>query len=259
MWSRRGKDEHTEIHWKANVWECLKYELSFTDREFGNFFSDFGIDIHTEKYTKIGTSKAKKLRSFWEQESDALVADVLEGLVDLSEETSQSFTDDFNPSERDIVGAREAIARFKSGSSNALSKFQQELASLQVQLEELPDKHLNLPIKFIRGSDSKLRRNPRTVTLSNFSITNVTYTNGSVVAKIQIGCVAAMGVTTFLATYPDAKDGYHELRDDLQYLSTSIFDSIEEGAPVPQEPDSQNVSYYFLKPDTIEENLKKLR
>ncbi len=86
----------------------------------------------------------------------------------------------------------------------------------------------------------------------------MTYSDGSVVAKIQIGCAAALGITTFLATYPDAKDGYHELRDDLQAVSSQIFDAIDDGAPPPEDQESINVSYYFLKPETAEENMKKL-
>ena len=46
------------------------YVGDFSDRTFGNFFSDYGIDIHSEKYQIYGTSKAKKLRAFWELEPD---------------------------------------------------------------------------------------------------------------------------------------------------------------------------------------------
>ena len=42
------------------------YVLNFSDRTFGEFvFEAVGIDIHDEKYTGEGTSKAKKLRTFW--------------------------------------------------------------------------------------------------------------------------------------------------------------------------------------------------
>jgi len=53
------------------------YVLDFTDATFGEFFGRHKIDIHTQKYQTYGTSKAKKLRAFWEQESDAVVAPVL--------------------------------------------------------------------------------------------------------------------------------------------------------------------------------------
>ena len=62
------------------------YVLDFSDSTYGDFFSKFGIDIHDDKkYLVNGTSKAKKMRAFWEQEEDATVARVLNELVDLYE------------------------------------------------------------------------------------------------------------------------------------------------------------------------------
>lgn len=268
------------------------YVLSFSDREFGDFFADHEVEIHSSKYTANGTSKAKKLRSFWDLENDGLVARVLRRLVLVSKEEAKTpLSDDARPSVEDLERAENAINRLEetqgsgrtsdkpfflatltvtisdisfsdfikqSGNSNSLSKFQHELAALQTKLEALPEKHLNLPMKFKRGSGSSLEKNPRTITLSNFSVINVTYSDGSVVAKIQIGCAAALGITTFLATYPDAKDGYQELRNDLQALSSQIFVANDDGAPPPEDQESNNVGYYFLKPETAEENMKKL-
>lgn len=54
------------------------YVLHFSDSTFGTFFADFEIEINTDrKYQKYGSSKAKKLRAFWETESDNLVGQVL--------------------------------------------------------------------------------------------------------------------------------------------------------------------------------------
>ena len=62
------------------------YVLDFSDRTYGDFFADFGIDIHgDERYLISGTSKAKKMRAFWEQDEDAIVANVLNALLDLIE------------------------------------------------------------------------------------------------------------------------------------------------------------------------------
>jgi 23S rRNA pseudoU1915 N3-methylase RlmH len=59
------------------------YVLGFNNSDFGNFFGQyFNIDIHGEKYTTYGTSKAKKLRRFWSVESDELVGRSIELLVD---------------------------------------------------------------------------------------------------------------------------------------------------------------------------------
>jgi len=56
--------------------------LDFTDATFGEFFRQYGIDIHSQKYQTYGTSKAKKLRAFWESEPDGLVGRVLQEMLE---------------------------------------------------------------------------------------------------------------------------------------------------------------------------------
>ena len=58
------------------------YVLYFTDATFGDFFNRHGIDIHGHKYQTYGTSKAKKMRAFMENEADPLVGSVLSELLD---------------------------------------------------------------------------------------------------------------------------------------------------------------------------------
>ena len=58
------------------------YVLDYTDGTFGEFFRRHRVNIHGTKYRTYGTSKAKKLRSFWEQEPDALVGRVLSEMLD---------------------------------------------------------------------------------------------------------------------------------------------------------------------------------
>lgn len=59
------------------------YVLNFSDRTFGKFISEaVGLDIHAEKYTAGGTSKANKLRTFWKVESDYMVGKLILALVD---------------------------------------------------------------------------------------------------------------------------------------------------------------------------------
>lgn len=59
------------------------YVLDFSDRTFGEFVLDtVGLDLHAEKYTAEGTSKAKKLRAFWKLESDYTVGTLLLALIE---------------------------------------------------------------------------------------------------------------------------------------------------------------------------------
>ena len=57
------------------------YVLDFTDATFEEFFARYKVDIHGKKFQTYGTSKAKKMRAFWEQESDQKVATVLDELL----------------------------------------------------------------------------------------------------------------------------------------------------------------------------------
>lgn len=58
------------------------YVLNYSDATFGEFFERYKIDIHGQRYQTYGSSKAKKMRAFWEQEPDALVAPVLAEMIE---------------------------------------------------------------------------------------------------------------------------------------------------------------------------------
>ena len=53
----------------------------YSDATYGEFFNRHGVDIHGAKYQTYGTSKAKKMRAFWEREPDALVGNVLSEMI----------------------------------------------------------------------------------------------------------------------------------------------------------------------------------
>jgi len=61
------------------------YVLDYSDTTFGELFNRHRINIHDQKYQTYGTSKAKKLRAFWEKEPDVLVGKVLTELLDAYE------------------------------------------------------------------------------------------------------------------------------------------------------------------------------
>ena len=58
------------------------YVLDYSDATFGEFFNRHRVNIHSQKYQTYGTSKAKKMRAFWEQEPDFLVGKVLGEMLD---------------------------------------------------------------------------------------------------------------------------------------------------------------------------------
>ncbi len=66
------------------------YVLNFTNATFGQLFQRHGIDIHSSRYSTYGTSKAKKLRAFWDMESDSLVGKILSEMLGVYKATTES-------------------------------------------------------------------------------------------------------------------------------------------------------------------------
>lgn len=65
------------------------YVLNFSNRTFSDFFvENFKINIYDDKYADRGESKAKRLRTFWKKESNSLVADSIEKMIEWWESDS---------------------------------------------------------------------------------------------------------------------------------------------------------------------------
>ncbi len=85
------------------------YVLSFTNPSFGQFFDDYNVAIHSDKYKIYGTSKANKMRVFWDRESDALVGRVLSDMLDVYEAICNSGGRDIDSIS--LKRSREVVAR----------------------------------------------------------------------------------------------------------------------------------------------------
>lgn len=71
------------------------YVLNFSDRTFADFVHEaVDIEIHADEYTIHGASKAKKLRAFWDIESDYIVGRLLNALIDYAKETAHETTEE---------------------------------------------------------------------------------------------------------------------------------------------------------------------
>lgn len=58
------------------------YVLSFSDRTFADFVMDStGLDIDDPRYCRGGTSKANRLRTFWNEEQNPVIGKLLNDLV----------------------------------------------------------------------------------------------------------------------------------------------------------------------------------
>ena len=124
------------------------YVMDYTDATFGEFFRRHRVDIHGQKYRTYGDSKAKKMRSFWEQEPDVLVGRVLSEMLDSYEadcDLKRKVVDKpVLKRSRDIVARLLGISR-KTKPTNSVEQFlQQEFATPNIQ--NLPVKHTVVPI-----------------------------------------------------------------------------------------------------------------
>lgn len=99
------------------------YVLDYSDATFGEFFNRHGVNIHATKYQIYGTSKAKKMRSFWECEPDTLVGQVLSEMLD-------SYEADCDLSNREVdtsvlEKARASVSRLEGKSAPSPSPMAQ--------------------------------------------------------------------------------------------------------------------------------------
>lgn len=70
------------------------YVLNFSDATFREFFNEYQIDINHQKYLANGTSKMKRLRTFWQIEPDKTVGAILHGLLQYAEAIAEIEQDD---------------------------------------------------------------------------------------------------------------------------------------------------------------------
>lgn len=77
-----------------NLFDRGGYVLDFTDARYSEFFREHGINIDDLKYKVNGSSKMKRLRTFWQIESDKTVGTVLLGLLKYAEIINKIDVDD---------------------------------------------------------------------------------------------------------------------------------------------------------------------
>lgn len=103
------------------------YVLDFTDDSFGALFARHGVSIHGPAYQTYGSSKAKKLRAFWDIEDDAVVGDVLSEMLDSYEVSGEIGGEDLDEGllskARTIVGRLRGQTDDSRGSDPALEAF----------------------------------------------------------------------------------------------------------------------------------------
>ena len=157
------------------------YVLDFTDATFEEFFKYYNVDIHGDRYQTYGMSKAKKLRAFWERESDALVSRVLSEMLDNYEADC-----DLNDRERDtdlLAKSREIVARLSGKTAPAKPLAIEGFLSKEF---EIPSIH-KLPIETLVAGIIEARLNEAQAALSVRAYLSVIFLCGSVLEGVLLG------------------------------------------------------------------------
>ena len=111
------------------------YVLDYTDATFDEFFRRHQINIHGQSYQTYGTSKARKMRAFWEQEPDNVVAPVLGEMLD-SYEADCAISGN-PPNAAALARCREAVSRLKGAATNSGSNSAEGFLSAEFTLPDV--------------------------------------------------------------------------------------------------------------------------
>ena len=157
------------------------YVLDYTDDTFGALFQTHGIDIHSSRYQTYGNSKAKKLRSFWMLEPDAIVARVLNEMIDRYEASC-------------LLGGSTADANLLQESRIIISRLGEELQAAEANSGEyflskefdIPDVHM-LPIEAQVAAVIEARLSEAQIALSAGAHLSVIFLCGSVLEAVLLG------------------------------------------------------------------------
>lgn len=137
-----------EIHEKKILEKFLGmdsgYVLNYTNRTFSEFFiGNFNINIYDEKYADKGDSKAKRLRTFWEKESNQLVADSIDKMIEWWKSDKLINEEEISSNERELAERCKEIAS-NLRNRNEINVQKEEIEFLNRSFDTINIKSLNL-------------------------------------------------------------------------------------------------------------------
>ena len=120
------------------------YVLNFSNRTFSDFFiENFKINIYDNKYADRGESKAKRLRTFWEKESNSLVADSIEKMIEWWESDNLINEEEITANQKALVEkCKEIVSNLKNRNTDTIQK--EEIEFLNKKFDSANIKSLNL-------------------------------------------------------------------------------------------------------------------
>ena len=157
------------------------YVLDYNDATFEAFFYRYEVNIHSDRYQTYGTSKAKKMRVFWEREPDALVARVLSEMLDSYEADC-----DLNGRELDtglLEKSRTIVAKLSGKSPPAKAEAVKGFLHKEFEIPSIQRLPVELPVaEIIEGRLKEAR-----AALSVGAFLSVIFLCGSVLEAVLLG------------------------------------------------------------------------
>ena len=159
----------------------IGYVLDFNNATFGQFFKSHNVKIHSAKYQTYGTSKANKMRAFWEKESDVLVGRVLSEMLDTYEALCES--GGYERDSTSLKRSREIVARLSGILPEAESITDEGFLSKEFQIPNVQ----KLPVDFAVATIIQDRLEEAQKCLSVGAHLSVIFQCGSVLEAVLLG------------------------------------------------------------------------
>jgi hypothetical protein len=158
------------------------YVLDYSDTTFQEFFTRYGIEIHSQKYQTYGASKARKMRAFWESESDAIVGQALDEMLGVYE--VNCLLNGNQPDSVILEACRKIVARL-TGKPLATQTMSAEEAFLQSEFS-IPNLQ-KLPVEGAVASIIESRLKEAQATMSAKAYLSTIFLCGSVLEAVLLG------------------------------------------------------------------------
>lgn len=155
--------------------------LNLSNCSFGQFFACHKINIHDQKYQTLGTSKANKMRAFWEQESDRIVAKVLSEMLDLYETNCD--LEDLEPNSKVLKKCRDIVSKLAGTQTTSITIGEDSFLEQEFTIPNI-DK---LPVEAQVASIIDARLNEARIALQAGAYLSVIFLCGSVLEGVLLG------------------------------------------------------------------------
>lgn len=210
-----------KMHEKAifeRLFDRSGYVLDFSDKTFAEFFREYDILIDKDKYHFNGSSKMKRLRAFWEIESDAVVGKVLEALLKYAKVIG---TVDINDEE----AAHKIINRLLGKSTSETGGYLQEQEFLQQNFTKIDWVRLNIDSSLQAVIEQRINEIEKT--LKAGASLSVVFLCGSTLEGLLLD-ISAKNVAKFNQTKAAPKDKAGKVKPLHEWTLESLINVAHE-------------------------------